>query len=141
LYAAILAKMAQNMHIGGKWKWQEGLGALGGAGRPYLGTASSPWPPATSLILPKYKKHTPKLRPPLISYQFKMKGREEASHGLLTHHAYDGAQTDKISCIPTLYITRGATTQKEEGPLHSGPSIGVVGAPFGAQLPLHRLSF
>jgi hypothetical protein len=101
---------------GTKHEHRRQVEVAGGSGRPWWGRLALlrhcwlPLPPTTSLILPKYKKHTPKLRPPLISYRFKMKGREEASHGILTHHAYDGAQIDKISCIPTLYITRGATT-------------------------------
>ena len=49
---------------------------------------------------------------------------------------------DKISCIPTLYITWGATTlEEEEGPLHSGPPAVVGGALPEAPLSLHRLSF
>ena len=33
------------MHIGGKWKWHEDLGPLGGAVRPHLGAARCPLAP------------------------------------------------------------------------------------------------
>ena len=36
------------------------------------------------------KKHTSKPSPPLIPSRFKIKGRKEASHGLMTHHPVCG---------------------------------------------------
>jgi hypothetical protein len=73
---------------------------------------TSPWEVA--------KKHTSKPSSPLIPSRFKMKGQKEASHGLLTHHVVCRYSNGQIVFIPTLYNTAGATTPKEEGPLHSG---------------------
>ena len=42
LYARILTKMVTNTHIGGKWTWQEALGALGPTDRPHKCVAQPP---------------------------------------------------------------------------------------------------
>jgi hypothetical protein len=71
-----------------------------------------------------------------------IKGRKEASHGLMTHLPICRVLkwTNGVH-IPTLYYIPSGPTLKKEGLLHSGTPAGALHAPPGAPLALHRLSF
>ena len=87
------------------------------------------------------KKHISKPSPPLITSRCMIKGRKEASHGLLTHHVVCHSSNGQNTSIPTLYYTPRGPTLKEKGPLHSGTPASTLHTPPGAPQWLHHLSF
>jgi hypothetical protein len=99
-HAGKLYKNIKNQLTRSNWSKEGHHGPLGGVARPHHASADveTPVPPHQSMGLAK--KHTLNSSPSLISSRFKMKGWKWVSHGLLTHHAYVGAQMDKVASYP-----------------------------------------
>ena len=126
-HAGKLYKNIKNQATRSNWSKVGHHGPLGGAAWPHHSASRRGTSSATSLIHGKWPRNT---HPSLLHRWFQVDAwsRAEKRHHMdwwLTIR-YVGCSNGQMVSIPTLYYIPRGPTPKEEGPLHSGTSVGAM---------------